>query len=92
MLCSSNVDLRLSARGACAAAFSTVLLFLVASPAAAQTECVGWVLPRLLDTSDNCVTEPWRELAKGVETFSWKGQDYLMRLTIPFRQAIGSRQ
>jgi hypothetical protein len=78
MLCSSNVDLRLSARGACAAAFSTVLLFLVASPAAAQTECVGWVLPRLLDTSDNCVTEPWRELAKGVETFSWKGQDYLM--------------
>jgi PKD repeat protein len=56
----------------------SLLAFLaLASPVGAQ-ECVQQVLPRLIDTSDNCVTEPWRELAKGNETFSWKSHDYLM--------------
>jgi PKD repeat protein len=77
MSCSSFSNFRYFNRGTCAAAFSLLAFLALASPAVAQ-ECVQQVLPRLVDTSDNCVTEPWRELAKGNEAFSWKGHDYLM--------------
>jgi PKD repeat protein len=48
-----------------------------AVPAAAQTHCTSWV-DTLLDTTSNCVSEPWRPRASDVETFHWKGHDYVI--------------
>ena len=48
-----------------------------ASPAAAQIHCAGWI-DTLLDTTNNCVSEPWRPRASDVETFRWKGHDYVI--------------
>jgi len=48
-----------------------------ASPAVAQGHCTQWV-NTLLDTSDNCVNEPWRERAMEVEAFTWKGHEYVI--------------
>ncbi|HSO22698.1 MAG TPA: hypothetical protein VLT81_07310 [Chondromyces sp.] len=47
-----------------------------ALPAAAQSYCQEWTQV-LLDTSYSCVSDPRRERAFGVETFAWKGRDYL---------------
>jgi len=47
------------------------------SPAAAQQSCASLVRT-LLDTTDNCVSEPWRPRASDVETFRWKGHDYVI--------------
>ncbi len=48
-----------------------------ALPAMAQSYCQNWT-ETLLDTSNNCVSDPRRDRAFGVETFTWKGHDYLM--------------
>jgi len=48
-----------------------------ASPASAQTHCTSWV-DTLLDTTENCVSEPWRPRASDVDTFRWKGHDYVI--------------
>ena len=48
-----------------------------ALPAAAQIHCASWI-DTLLDTTDNCVSEPWRPRASDVETFSWKGHEYMI--------------
>ena len=48
-----------------------------ASPASAQIHCTTWV-DTLLDTTNNCVSEPWRPRATDVETFRWKGHDYVI--------------
>ena len=48
-----------------------------ASPVAAQAHCPQWV-DTLLDTSNNCVAEPWRDRASDVQTFRWNGHDYLV--------------
>jgi len=54
------------------------LVLAAAAPAAAQTYCAT-LADTLLDTSDNCVSEPWRDRAMtGVETFEWEGHDYLI--------------
>ena len=48
-----------------------------ASPAAAQTHCASWA-DTLLDTTNNCVSEPWRPRASDVQTFRWNGHDYMV--------------
>ena len=48
-----------------------------ALPAMAQSYCQDWTAT-LLDTSNNCVSDPRRERAFGIETFTWKGHDYMM--------------
>jgi PKD repeat protein len=48
-----------------------------ASPASAQIHCTEWV-DTLLDTTNNCVSEPWRPRASDVDTFRWKGHDYVI--------------
>ena len=48
-----------------------------ASPVSAQTHCASWV-DTLLDTTSNCVSEPWRPRVSDVETFRWKGHDYVI--------------
>jgi len=62
-----------------AAPIVALALFAVASasPAAAQTHCASWV-DTLLDTTNNCVSEPFRPRASDVETFHWKGHDYVI--------------
>ncbi len=47
------------------------------SPAAAQGYCAQHV-DTLLDTTESCVNEPWRDRAKDVQTFRWKGHDYMI--------------
>jgi PKD repeat protein len=46
-------------------------------PVAAQGYCAHWV-DTLLDTSDSCVNEPWRERAMGIQNLRWKGHDYVI--------------
>ncbi|MBD3853423.1 MAG: hypothetical protein IFJ96_01470, partial [Acidobacteria bacterium] len=60
-----------------AAGALALLAFALASPAAAQIHCTTWV-DTLLDTTNNCVSEPWRPRASDVETFRWKGHDYVI--------------
>ncbi len=49
-----------------------------ASPAAAQTyHCASWA-DTLLDSTNNCVSEPWRDRASDVQTFRWNGHDYMV--------------
>jgi hypothetical protein len=45
--------------------------------AGAQIHCASWV-DTLLDTTNNCVSEPSRPRASDVETFRWKGHDYVI--------------
>jgi len=47
------------------------------SPAAAQGDCAQYK-KTLLDTTESCVNEPWRPRASSVQTFRWKGHDYLI--------------
>ncbi len=47
------------------------------STATAQSDCAVWI-DTLLDTSQTCVNEPWRERAMGVQSFRWKGHDYII--------------
>jgi hypothetical protein len=76
---SSFVNPKISARGTAAAAFSLLVFLSLASPVTAQTHCTNWLeANRLLDTSSNCTNEPFRDRSKDVETFTWKGHDYLM--------------
>ena len=74
---SSFVDLNITARGVVAAAFSLFVVLSVVSPVSAQSHCTNWA-DRILDTSDNCTNEPFRDRSTGVETFTWKGHEYLM--------------
>jgi len=48
-----------------------------AAPAAAQSYCQEWTQV-LLDTTYSCVSDPRRDRAFGVESFTWKGHDYVM--------------
>jgi hypothetical protein len=48
-----------------------------AVPAAAQGYCEEWTQV-LLDTTYSCVSDPRRDRAFGVESFTWKGHDYVM--------------
>jgi hypothetical protein len=54
-----------------------LLVSIPAIPAAAQGYCARWI-DTLLDTSDNCVNEPHRDRAMGVENLRWKGHDYVI--------------
>ena len=56
-----------------------VALFVLvpAAPAAAQGHCAEWV-GTLLDTTESCTNEPFRERAMDVEAFRWKGHEYLI--------------
>ncbi len=55
----------------------TIFVLSSTPPAAAQIHCASWV-DTLLDTTDNCVSEPYRPRASDVETFRWKGHDYMI--------------
>lgn len=55
----------------------TGISLLAAPRALSQDLCASWG-PRLLDTSDNCVNEPFRNRAKDVKVFHWQGHDYMM--------------
>ena len=74
---SSFVNSKITARGAAAAAFSLLVFLSLASPVTAQTHCIQWV-DRVLDTSNSCTNEPFRDRAMAAETFTWKGHEYLM--------------
>ena len=74
---SSVVNSKITARGAVAVAFSLLVFLFLASPATAQTHCTQWV-DRVLDTSNSCTNEPFRDRSTGVETFVWNGHEYLM--------------
>jgi len=56
---------------------AALLVMTPAIPAAAQGHCARWV-DTLLDTSDDCVSEPWRDRAMGIENLRWKGHDYVV--------------
>jgi len=74
---SSFSNSKTTARVVVVAAFSVLVFLSLTSPAAADSDCAKWA-DRLLDTSDNCVSEPFRNRASGVETFTWKGHDYVI--------------
>jgi PKD repeat protein len=71
----SNTRSRIIACGATICAVA--LLALSPSIATAQSYCAQ-LTKTLLDTTDNCVNEPWRDRATAVETFRWKGHDYMI--------------
>ncbi len=54
-----------------------LLTFTLATPVVAQFECAQY-LDTLLDTTDNCVNESFRDRASDVETFLWKGHNYVI--------------
>jgi PKD repeat protein len=56
---------------------AATLLALSPSPSDAQGFCAQHTAT-LLDTTNNCVNEPWRERATDVQTFRWKGHDYMI--------------
>ena len=68
--------LKKHSRGALLGAVA-LLVSIPAIPAAAQGYCARWI-DTLLDTSDNCVNEPWRERSLGIENLRWKGHDYVI--------------
>jgi len=53
------------------------LTLTLATPVAAQFECAQYV-DTLLDTTESCVNEPWRDRATSVEAFRWKTHEYIM--------------
>ena len=57
--------------------FAAALLAFGPNPATAQGYCAQHV-KTLLDTTESCVNEPWRDRASDVMTFRWKGHDYLI--------------
>ena len=59
-----------------AIAIAFALLALIPSSAAAQY-CAQYK-KELLDTSNNCVSEPFRDRAMAVDTFRWNGNDYMI--------------
>ena len=63
----------------CGAACAVLALLVLAPvPAAeAQSNCQEWT-STLLPLNTNCVSSPLRDRAFGGETFSWKGEDYLV--------------
>jgi hypothetical protein len=69
-------DLKIFFR-AMVAGVAALIMVAVARPVTAQVHCAVYE-DILLDTSDTCVNEPWRERAFGVQQFIWNGKNFIM--------------
>ena len=61
---------------------SALLTFALASPASAQIHCASWIDTLLTNEnyppSVECVSSPTYDRSSDVETFRWKGHDYMI--------------